>query len=381
MESIRTLPDDLGVLKNKANYLVLGGLGFVGKNFLEYLMEADCFEKLVVIDKKLLKLNACIPKSKLEKFADPRMKFLQKDLSKEADVRSVFEEHGPFDYVINLAAETRFDLGEESHKRNTLLAANICGILSAEYKVKKFIQLSSAFVYTSSTKPLKEDAKLEPTRMQAKYSLAAERAIFRIPDLNVIILRPGIIYGPYDVNGHIVMSLAISLLYKMNNEKMMVLWDDDKRMSVVHVRDVVRSIAYALDKAEKGDIFNLANADNMTQDRFFEFIRRNYKAGIQCVGKFKTHLVKLRFDAVIAEMNEKHMRWWFGACQKYGVNNSQLNVMVYREQLEQYDLCIDGSAIKKLGFEYKYPHFTDDDVKEPLKFLIDQNYFPNILEQ
>jgi len=44
-------------------------------------------------------------------------------------------------------------------------------------------------------------------------------------------------------------------------------------------------------------------------------------------------------------------------------------------------LCIDGSAIKKLNFEYKHPHFTDEDVKEPLRFLVDQNYFPNVLSE
>jgi len=381
MESIRTLPDELSILHYKSTYLVLGGLGFVGKNFLEYLVEADCFEKLVVIDKKLLKLNAYIPKSRLEKFDNPKIKFLQKDLSKESDVRSVFDEHGPFDYVINLAAETRFDLGEESHKRNTLLAANVCGTLSAEYKVKKFIHLSTAFVYTSSSKALKEDAKLEPSRMQAKYSLAAERAIFRIPDLNYIILRPSIIYGHYDISGHVVLSLAISLLYQLNTQKMMVLWDKEKKTNIVHVHDVVRAIMFAIEKGQKGDMFNISNEDNMTQDKLFEFFRKTMKVDIECVGKFKSHLVKIRFDSVIAEMNDKHMRWWFGACQKFEINNSPINVMVYKEQLEQYDLCIDGSAIKKLGFVYKHPHFTEEDVMESLKYIIDQKYFPNILSK
>ena len=381
MDSNRTLFDELEILKNKSSYLVLGGLGFVGKNLLDFLMAADCFDKLIIIDKKLLKLNAYIPKPKLEKFDDPRIKVLQKDLSKDVDIRSVFEEHGPFDYVINLAAEIRCDLGEESHKRNTLLVANLCGTLSAEYKVKKFIHLSTAYVYASSSKPLKEDAKLEPQKIQAKYSLAAERAIFRIPDLNYIILRPAIIYGPYDIVGHVVMNMAISLLYKANKEKMRMLWDNDKKTSFVHVVDVVRAIMFALEKGEKGDMFNLANADNMTQNKFFDFLRNSLKTEIECVGTIKSHLVKIKFDSVIAEMNDRHMRWWFAACQKYDVKNSPINVMVYKEQLEQYSLCIDGSTIKKLGFEYKYPHFTSEDVIEPYKFLIAQKFYPDLLSE
>lgn len=381
MDTNRTLLDELEILKTKSSYLVLGGLGFVGKNLLEYLIAADCFDKLIIIDKKLLKLNAYIPKAKLTKFDDPRIKVLQKDLSKETDVRSVFEEHGPFDYVVNLAAEIRFDLGEESHKRNTLLVANLCGTLSAEYKVKKFIHLSTAYVYASSSKPLKEDAKLEPQRVQAKYSLAAERAIFRIPDLNYVILRPAIIYGPYDIVGHVVINIAISILYKVNKEKMRMLWDNEKKMNLVHVSDVVRAIMYAVEKGEKGDMFNLANADNMTQNKFFDFLRNNLKADIECVGNLKSHLVKIKFDSVIAEMNDRHMRWWFAACQKYNITNSPVNVMVYKDQLEQYSLCIDGSTIKKLGFEYQHPNFTNDDIIEPLKFLMEQNFYPDLLSE
>lgn len=379
MDSNRTSIDELEILKNKSSYLVLGGLGFVGKNLLDLLMATDCFSKLVIIDKKLLKLNAYIPKPKLEKFDDPRIKVLQKDLSKESDIRPVFEEHGPFDYVINLAAEIRSDLGDESHKRNTLLVANLCGTLSAEYKVKKFIHLSTSYVYASSTKPLNEDAKLEPQKVQAKYSLAAERAIFRIPDLNYVILRPAIIYGPYDIVGHVVMNIAISLLYKINKEKMRMLWDNDKRTSFVHVTDVCRAIMYSIEKGESGGVFNLANLDNMTQNKFFEFLRQTLKADIECVGNLKSHLVKIKFDSVIAEMNDRHMRWWFAACQKFDIKNSPVNVMVYKEQLEQYSLCIDGTAIKKLGFEYKYPHFTSEDVIEPYKSLVVQNFYPDLL--
>ena len=38
-------------LKNKRNYLILGGLGFIGKSFVEYLYDNEAYEKIVIVDK------------------------------------------------------------------------------------------------------------------------------------------------------------------------------------------------------------------------------------------------------------------------------------------------------------------------------------------
>jgi len=380
MEKSLDIQDDLSIFKEKANYLVLGGLGFIGKNFVEALIQLDCFEKLVIVDKKLLKLNSYIPKSKLPLYESPKIVVLQKDLSRDADVKAIFTEHGPFDYVVNLAAETRYDLGEDSHKRNTLKLADTCAREAAENKVKKFIQVSTAYVYASSSKPLNENGKLDPQKTHAKYALAAERAIFRIPDLNYIILRPTIAYGPYDTAGFVALNLMASAVYKINKEKMALLWEKEKKINMVHVEDICRAIFYAIEKGNKGDIYNLSNEENVTQQKFYDHLKNIFNIDIEIVGTIKTYLAKIKFDSVIAEFNDRHMRWWFKACQDYNINNSPLNIMVYREMLEGYDLCIDGSGIKKLGFSYKHPKVTEEEILEELKYLVDMQYFPNVLD-
>ena len=68
--------DNLDILQQKARYLVLGGLGFIGKNLCEALIELDCFETLVIVDKKMLKLNSHMPKSKYSLYEKENIKLL-----------------------------------------------------------------------------------------------------------------------------------------------------------------------------------------------------------------------------------------------------------------------------------------------------------------
>lgn len=381
MEKLTTAFDDLSIHKEEASYLVLGGLGFIGKNFVEYLIGTKTFKKLVVVDKKHLKLNSCFPKSKYSLFEDPRIVLLQRDLSKENDVKPIFKDHGPFDYVIDFAAETRFELGDDSYKRNTLQSLEICAKESAENKVKRFIYISDAYIYTSSSKPIAETGKMDPQITQAKYSLAAERILVKIPNLDFVILRPSIAYGLYDTNGFVTVTMMASAMYAINKEKMMVLWDKDKKVNAVHVIDVCRAIFFALEKAPKGNAYNITNDENMTQNQFFEHLRKIFNVEIECVGTLKSYLAKIKFESVIAEFNDRHMKWWLDACKKYKINNSPLAIMVYKENMEHYDLCIDGSAFKKLGFSYKYPKMKNEDLQEQLKYLLEMEYFPNIFEK
>jgi nucleoside-diphosphate-sugar epimerase len=380
MEKLTSAFDDLAIHKEEASYLLLGGLGFIGKNFVEYLIGTNTFKKLVVVDKKHLKLNSCFPKSKYSLFEDPRIALLQRDLSKENDVKPIFKDHGPFDYVIDFAAETRFELGDDAYKRNTLQSLDICAKESAENKVKRFIYISDAFVYASSSKPVSETGKIDPSITPAKYSLAAERILVKIPNLDFVILRPSITYGLYDTNGFATVSMMASAMYTINNQKMMCLWDKDKKVNAVHVSDVVRAIFFALEKAPKGMVFNITNDENLTQNQFFDHLRKIFKTDIECVGTLKSYLAKIKFDSVIAEFNDKHMKWWLDALKKYKINNSPLMIMVYRENMEHFDLCIDGTAFKKLGFSYKHPKLTIDDLQEQLKYLMDMEYFPNIFK-
>lgn len=59
-----------------------------------------------------------------------------------------------------------------------------------EVGVKRYIEVSTAFVYKSQVKqPAKENAELQPWTLQAKYKLEAEEQIRSLPDLKAVFLR------------------------------------------------------------------------------------------------------------------------------------------------------------------------------------------------
>ena len=102
---------------------------------------------------------------------------------------------------------------------------------------------------------------------------------------------------------------------------------------------------------------------------------------IECVGKWKSYLAKIKFDSVIAEFNDKHMLYWFKGCQAYGIGNSPLNIMINKEMVEHYELSVDGTLLsQKLGFTYKYPKYTMMALEEQINFLVEMNYMPNVNE-
>ncbi|KAF8915626.1 hypothetical protein BGZ58_005436, partial [Dissophora ornata] len=92
--------------------LVLGGVGFIGRNFVAYLVENNLAAEIRVID-KVLPQTAYL--NKRFQAAFDKVEFMQGNLSNAAAVEKCFTraDGSSFDYVINFAAETKFSQPEE----------------------------------------------------------------------------------------------------------------------------------------------------------------------------------------------------------------------------------------------------------------------------
>lgn len=118
---------------------------------------------------------------------------------------------------------------------------------------------------------------MEPIRLNAKYSLATERAMLRINNFDYIIVRPAIVYGTYDLSSYMTLNIMASAMYKFMKEKMLVLWEKEKKVNMVHVRDVIRAIFYILEKGKACEVYNLSAPENLDQNTFYEFLRQIYQ--------------------------------------------------------------------------------------------------------
>jgi nucleoside-diphosphate-sugar epimerase len=232
---------------------------------VQYLVEKDLVSKVRVADKCLPALAGL---SEHQKEIFTKVDFKQVNLSRAATINKVYDdEGGAFDYVINLAGETKYSQADAVYQENIVDVSVTNANEAAKRGVKRFIEVSTAQVYDSGEKPRKENAKLKPWTGIAKNKLKAEEALKGIANLNLVIVRPAMVYGPGDLTG-LTPSLITGAVYKSLGEKMEFLWDKDLNCNTVHVRDVVAAIWHLTTNGKPGSTYNLADENNTSQGSF-----------------------------------------------------------------------------------------------------------------
>ncbi|RKO95805.1 NAD(P)-binding protein, partial [Caulochytrium protostelioides] len=227
--------------------LVLGGVGFIGRTLVDYLVRSDRASYIRVVDKGLPATAYLAPAIKAS-FEDPRVEFRQANIGSPAGLLRAFSNEGcapldgkEFDIVYNLAAETKYGQTDEVYDEKVYQISVNAGQAAAARKIPVFVEVSTAQVYDGDKKAATESSKTKPWTLIAKHKLRAEEALKAIPGLNLVIVRPSIVYGPGDVLG-ITPRLIVAAVYKQLQEDMKMLWTKDIRINTVHVTDVARAL-------------------------------------------------------------------------------------------------------------------------------------------
>lgn len=128
------------------NILVTGGAGFIGSNFVYYMLNKYCDYRIVCLDKLTYAGNLSTLKKAME---NPNFRFVKGDISDREFVFNLFEEE-KFDIVVNFAAESHVDRSIENP--GIFLTTNVIGTqvlmdASRKYGVKRYHQVSTDEVY------------------------------------------------------------------------------------------------------------------------------------------------------------------------------------------------------------------------------------------
>lgn len=118
-----------------------------------------------------------------------------------AAIATLWDDGKEYDYVINLAAETKYGHNDEVYNERVKHLSLSCAAEAAKHNVKRFIEVSTAQVYEANNKPKKENGPLDPWTNIAKFKLAVEEGLKDITNLDYVIVRPAIVYGPGDKSG------------------------------------------------------------------------------------------------------------------------------------------------------------------------------------
>jgi len=259
--------------------LITGGLGFIGSNFIRYILNKysdplgnEAGYKVINLDKMTYAAN---PDSLKDIENDSRYKFVKGDICDKKLVEDLVFKEKP-DAIINFAAETHVD--RSILEPDAFIKTDIFGtftLLEAirKYKIKKFVQISTDEVYGSIEKGLfTEQSPLKPNSPYSASKTGADllvRAYFKTYGLPALITRSSNNYGPYQYAEKLMPLFITNLL----EDKKVPLYGDGLNVrDWIYVLDNCSGIDLILHKGKIGEIYNIGADNEKTNKEITEII-------------------------------------------------------------------------------------------------------------
>tara|TARA_Y100000034_G_scaffold134902_1_gene204740 strand:+ start:2933 stop:3925 length:993 start_codon:yes stop_codon:yes gene_type:complete len=302
--------------------LVTGGCGFIGSNFIKFILDNTDFYVINVDKHTYAGKGSNLKHMRVEDSL--RYKFYLSDVASEPIMNRIFEVEKP-NYVVNFAAESHVDNSIEGpliFTKSNVLGTHVLLEAARKLNVERFLHISTDEVYGSLGKDSPsslEHHKLDPRSPYSASKTSAEhitKAYFETYKLPIIITRSSNNYGPYQFPEKLVPKFITNLI---DGKRVPLMWSDDNPgMNVrdwLHVEDNCRAIHLILTNGQIGETYNIAGDNEYTN-----------------LEVTKTMLSDL------------------------GLGEEMIERVPHRKG-HDFRYSIDCSKLKQLGFEHKYKDF------------------------
>ena len=243
------------------NIIVTGGAGFIGSNFIYYMLKKHPAGRIICVDKLTYAGNLETLEAAMEK---KNFKFIRADIADRQAVYRIFEQEKP-DIVVNFAAESHVDRSIENPE--IFLQTNVIGtsvLLDAcrRYGIDRYHQVSTDEVYgdlpldrpdlffTEETN-LKTSSPYSASKAGADLLVMAYHRTYKIP---TTISRCSNNYGPYHFPEKLIPLMIINAL---SDKKLPVYGDGKNVRDWLYVEDHCRAIDLILQKGRVGEVYNI----------------------------------------------------------------------------------------------------------------------------
>ncbi len=299
------------------NILVTGGAGFIGSNFVKYMLEA--------YDYNIVNIDSLTYAGNLENLKEvennPHYTFVKGDIRDREILDKIFKEHD-IDTVVNFAAESHVDRSIEDPE--IFLSTNILGTQALLDTAKKYwkvnpedkhcrlfkegvkyLQVSTDEVYGTlgkegmftETTPLAPNSPYSASKTGADLIVRAYHETFGMP---INITRCSNNYGPYQFPEKLIPLMINNCL---NNRDLPVYGDGMQIRDWLHVKDHCTGISTVLHKGKVGEVYNIGG--------------NNEKANIEIVKLIISNLGK-------SEELIKYVQDRPGHDRRYAIDNSKI---------------------------------------------------------
>ena len=248
-------------------YLVTGGAGFIGANFIYYMLEKHPNDRFVCVDKLTYAGNLSTLEEALK---NPSFRFVKADICDRTAITQVFEEEHP-EVVVNFAAESHVDRSIENP--GVFLETNIIGTsvmmdASRAFGVKRFHQVSTDEVYGDLPldRPDLFFTEETPIHTSSPYSSSKASAdllalaYYRTYGLPVTVSRCSNNYGPYQFPEKLI---PLMIANALNDKPLPVYGQGLNVRDWLYVEDHCKAIDLILQKGRVGDVYNIGGHNEM----------------------------------------------------------------------------------------------------------------------
>ncbi|MHA6647231.1 dTDP-glucose 4,6-dehydratase [Aerococcus urinae] len=257
-------------------YLITGAAGFIGSNFIRYLINKEDVKHIVILDKltyagSLNNLDGLLSQKNIT--------FIHGDICNRTLLDSIFKKYNP-KIIINFAAESHVDrsiLGDQDFIRT-----NVFGVQTLMDSAKKawknndttysyseqvrFIQISTDEVYgpTPKNQIFTEDQPLHPMNPYSASKASADLLInsyqntYNFP---AIVIRGANNYGP---NQNIEKFIPRSIFLSNANKQIEIYGDGLQTRDWIFVEDFCSAIFLIMTGSRVGEIYNVSSNDERT---------------------------------------------------------------------------------------------------------------------
>ena len=241
--------------------LITGGAGFIGSNFIHYILSKYNDYQVINLDKLTYAANL----DNLKDIEDNKnYRFIHGDIADKEFIFKLFEDK-KFDIVINFAAESHVDnsiLNPQIFTITNILGTQVLLDACRKYNIKRFHQISTDEVYGEL--PLDDNSILftekTPLNPSSPYSASKASAdmlvksYYRTYSLPITISRCSNNYGPYQ---HLEKLIPLMISKAINNDNLPVYGNGLNVSDWLHVYDHCTAIDLIIHEGKIGEIYNI----------------------------------------------------------------------------------------------------------------------------
>lgn len=248
--------------------IVTGGAGFIGSNFIFYMLDKHPEDRIVCVDKLTYAGNLSTLESVMDK---PNFRFVKADICDRKAIYDLFEEEHP-DMVVNFAAESHVDRSIENPE--VFLQTNILGtqvMLDAcrKYGIQRHHQVSTDEVYgdlpldrpdlffTEET-PIHTSSPYSSSKAGADLLVLAYHRTYGLP---VTVSRCSNNYGPYHFPEKLI---PLMISRALADEELPVYGNGENVRDWLHVSDHCEAIDLIIHKGKVGEVYNIGGHNERT---------------------------------------------------------------------------------------------------------------------